>query len=1028
VKMRIVCLALLVLAVPTGAAEINKSRLRELAKLPTITFEFGVKFSTSDGFVMGGRKPDYLAEIARIRKDLTGDDRDAERYLRMGVLYAKLDRGREAKEASQKAVDLCRQQAKAHPDDMSRLALLGEALVCDNQGEEGEALLRRAVKTAPKEWRAWLVLGKRVDDRAAGEIVGDMPLSAHFIGGKAMLKIFEKKPQPEKIAGWRSLHEEALRCFERAVALAPRETRPYVYRAGSIFKAGLVEAGLQSERGKQVDLMKKVLTPAYASDLRTIARLSADEPSAVGTAIILEIMYCFSKGAFDRSAINKLSAYEMEEHDPSLVDCLEHPSRDFVRWGMDRLEQLTKCSDEKIAADASENLAWILMFIHKPQEDMREDGPPIFEAAYKKAIPKIIECLRRTVRLDPTCERAWDFLTFLLAEKASNEEALDVAKRRLKSKDNAHNRFLLAKLFADNKQFDFAEEQLRIGLNKDQDDLNCRLGLAAILLRREDAKALKSAEERLDKLEPLLKNNKSKEITNHYGLLRGIAAALNDNREGAKKKFNEIIQIDSENVTAKKALFYLGEWIGPGRESEAIAWIEKHGGKIRREGGRKDGPVVRVVFGNEKTSEDTLLYLSAFPQLRSLIISGSDIGDDDLEFLEPLKHLSKLQILSGKIAGFGLAHLASLEHLTALQISSKKFTDSGLIHIKKLKKLRSLVLSGSNIHDEGLVHLEALTQLRRLSLEDTNITDSGLVHLKTLRHLETLFLPGKSEFETSNQLRKKAGFPMVLPAITEVGLAHLRGLTFLRTISLEDPLTDDGLAHLAKLPHLHRLTVAKNQLTDEGMKQFERCKQLRVLNLGFGKFGDAGVEHLKGLENLRELDLEYSKITDEGLAHLKGLTRLEKLNLSGTAISDKGLGHLRELTRLRELVLSNQFGINNPAMLQLLALFPGKEANPSKKAEEPRVTDDGLKYLEKMTALEYLDLSNQPITDMGLESLEHLNRLEALLIRGTEITDAGLTHLYKLRRLRTLELFRSKVTDQGVKNIKKVIPKLSVTH
>jgi hypothetical protein len=45
-----------------GAAEMNKPRLRQLAKLPTISVVVGFGFSTGDGFYLNDQKPDSAVE------------------------------------------------------------------------------------------------------------------------------------------------------------------------------------------------------------------------------------------------------------------------------------------------------------------------------------------------------------------------------------------------------------------------------------------------------------------------------------------------------------------------------------------------------------------------------------------------------------------------------------------------------------------------------------------------------------------------------------------------------------------------------------------------------------------------------------------------------------------------------------------------------------------------------------------------------------------------------------------------------
>ncbi|MBA3884501.1 MAG: hypothetical protein H0X67_02070 [Acidobacteria bacterium] len=57
------------------------------------------------------------------------------------------------------------------------------------------------------------------------------------------------------------------------------------------------------------------------------------------------------------------------------------------------------------------------------------------------------------------------------------------------------------------------------------------------------------------------------------------------------------------------------------------------------------------------------------------------------------------------------------------------------------------------------------------------------------------------------------------------------------------------------------------------------------------------------------------------------------------------------------------------------------------------VTDEGIRHLARLPALEHLDLSATGITDTGLDVLRHLPRLRTLVLASDRITDAGLASL-----------------------------------
>ncbi len=478
----------------------------------------------------------------------------------------------------------------------------------------------------------------------------------------------------------------------------------------------------------------------------------------------------------------------------SLVDFLPAKSRDFVRWDMDRLEQLTKVPDKSVAAAAAEGLVYVLMITKKP-EDMQTAIRNLFAPEKKdESRQKIVEYLRLAVRLDPSRERAWDMLTALLAEKGEMEEAAAVARKRLETKDNAHNRLLLAKVYADQGQFAKAAEQLRAGLKSEPKDLDCRLGLAAALLKREDASSLQMAGDELDRDEAQVKADKSRGYQTSYLLLRGLHAALDDRPAPAKKYLKQVLQLDKGNTTVWKARAALGDPVTPADEPEAVDFLKKLGCKIVRQGKEINAPVVKIVMPDSKIRDEDLFVLAAFPQLRNLDISSKTITDA------------------------GLAHLEKLKSLRRLRLYGTTITDTGLSHLKDLTNLRELDLGFTKITDNGLPHLKTLTQLRHLRLIDTKITDLGLAHLEVFQNLIDLEI-GEFSLEPEKRLLK------------DDGLVHLRKLSRLRDLFVWSPITDKGLAHLAAVPRLQSLSIIASEITDEGVSHLERCTELQDLGL-----------------------------------------------------------------------------------------------------------------------------------------------------------------------------------------------------
>jgi thiol-disulfide isomerase/thioredoxin len=130
--------------------------------------------------------------------------------------------------------------------------------------------------------------------------------------------------------------------------------------------------------------------------------------------------------------------------------------------------------------------------------------------------------------------------------------------------------------------------------------------------------------------------------------------------------------------------------------------------------------------------------------------------------------------------------------------------------------------------------------------------------------------------------------------ITDAGMVHLKGLTSLETLRLDNTqVGDEGLTHIAGLPSLKTLFLAGTQITDRGLAHIGELTTLHKLCVGRTQVSDGGLVHLKGLTSLHDLCVGSTQVTDSGLEHLKALTKLQELNLAGTKVSRAGIRELK---------------------------------------------------------------------------------------------------------------------------------------
>jgi Leucine-rich repeat (LRR) protein len=272
-------------------------------------------------------------------------------------------------------------------------------------------------------------------------------------------------------------------------------------------------------------------------------------------------------------------------------------------------------------------------------------------------------------------------------------------------------------------------------------------------------------------------------------------------------------------------------------------------------------------------------HLAKLPRLRSLDIAHAQVNDKGLAYLKDVRTLEYLSLPSAGISDKGFEYLSQLPLLRHLDVSrihyvdprqdkgyytdtgvqmlanctlledlnigSIGMTDVSMKAIAQLHNLRDLSLFGcTSVTDAGLRQLVSLKNLERLSVYDANISISGVSCLNGLANLQYLNLKGVAQGNTGLDLsglkkleKLTIGTRPEDDPINDADVACLAGLTQLRWFqtsrSTRTPrgLTNHGLAYLAGLTEMDRLTIGGPDLTDEGLAHLRWMKKLDMLNI-----------------------------------------------------------------------------------------------------------------------------------------------------------------------------------------------------
>jgi hypothetical protein len=229
--------------------------------------------------------------------------------------------------------------------------------------------------------------------------------------------------------------------------------------------------------------------------------------------------------------------------------------------------------------------------------------------------------------------------------------------------------------------------------------------------------------------------------------------------------------------------------------------------------------------------------------------------------------------------------------------------------------------------------------------------------------------------------------------------------------------TDEVMRHLANFDRLEMLQINGNglRLTDAGMAHLRGLTRLRGITIGIVEISDAGLEPLRGMTDLEDLHITNNSSRITSLAPLAGLTRLRSLSLGVTDIDEGELSRLGRMTRLESLHLGRRTPwLTDAGMKHLSTLTSLKYLIMSCS---PGLTDAGMADLAKLTALESIALSDTGVTDAGMAYLAALTRLGNLQFTSAKrLTGVGASRLIGLP-LKSVEFFSCAVDDAGLEQL-----------
>jgi Leucine-rich repeat (LRR) protein len=288
--------------------------------------------------------------------------------------------------------------------------------------------------------------------------------------------------------------------------------------------------------------------------------------------------------------------------------------------------------------------------------------------------------------------------------------------------------------------------------------------------------------------------------------------------------------------------------------------------------------------------------------------------------------------------------------------------------------------------------------------------------------------------------------------MTDKLLGDVSGIESVSSLELggSKMLTDDGVRHLARLPHLKHLDLSGTAITDRALDVLRHLPELETLSLAMTHVTDAGIAQLSACEKLERVNLSWTHTGDGAIRALAGKQHLRHL-WSGNLVTDAGLALLHELPVFKRWhggveemgLTSYQAGPNylflrgsftDRGMVQLRGLdglfalnLDAKELAVTAAGLAPLVTlphlgwlafdadDDAMPYIAAMPTLRFLACQDTVAGDDGFIALSRSRSIEYIWGRRChDLRRRGFIALSTMPTLRALSVSCLNVDDIGI--------------
>src|SRR5215469_13162699 len=222
----------LILPVFAAAPPRGSERLRELIVFPQMDVNFNLTMSFSGHEWMVFDSGETSGQISKLREELRQHPNDIPALLKLGNLLDSYSETNQSRVCYTQVEKLSRDKVTANPRDGLALDNLGEALTGLGKMDEAESVYRKATLVSSNDWRCWVGLGNFLPFRSFPSMFPENIRRQMIFSQAPPQETLDYRPPLEALKRAEDSLNEASLCFDRAIAIAPKESKVFFQRAG----------------------------------------------------------------------------------------------------------------------------------------------------------------------------------------------------------------------------------------------------------------------------------------------------------------------------------------------------------------------------------------------------------------------------------------------------------------------------------------------------------------------------------------------------------------------------------------------------------------------------------------------------------------------------------------------------------------------------------------------------------------------------------------------------------------------------